>query len=43
MMIVTHNPSIAEMADIVVRMNSGEIVEEIHNVKKKHAEDLGWA
>ncbi|MBS7021264.1 MAG: ABC transporter ATP-binding protein [Firmicutes bacterium] len=43
MIIVTHNPSIADMANTVIRMNSGEIVEVRKNKKVKQAEDLRWA
>lgn len=41
--IVTHNPSIANMAHHVIKMNSGEIVSEIYNEKIVNAKDLGWA
>lgn len=41
--IVTHNPSIANMAHQVIKMNSGEIVEETYNKKVAKAADLGWA
>lgn len=43
MIIVTHNPSIADMADTVIRMNSGKVVEMKTNKKKVHAKDLRWA
>lgn len=43
MIIVTHNPSIAEMANTVIRMNSGHIVEVVHNKKLKSADELRWA
>lgn len=43
MIIVTHNPSIALMANIVIKMNSGEIKEIIKNKKVVNAEDLRWA
>ena len=43
MIIVTHNPSIASMADTVIRMNSGEILEISKNKKKLNALDLRWA
>ena len=43
MIIVTHNPSIALMANTVVRMNSGHIVEIIHNETVQSAESLRWA
>ena len=43
MIIVTHNPSIANMAHTVIKMNSGEIKEIIKNKKIMSAEDLRWA
>ena len=43
MIIVTHNPSIALMANTVIKMNSGKIVEIIHNKKVASAKDLRWA
>ncbi len=43
MIIVTHNPSIASMANTVIKMNSGRIVEVIKNKKTSDAEDLRWA
>lgn len=43
MIIVTHNPSIALMANTVIKMNSGKIKEIIHNKEVKDAEDLRWA
>lgn len=41
--VVTHNPSIALMANTVIRMNSGHIVDITHNKKIKQAEELRWA
>lgn len=43
MIIVTHNPSIALMANTVIRMNSGKIVEIIKNKKIIDAKELRWA
>lgn len=43
MIIVTHNPSIADMANTVIKMNSGKIVEITKNKKIKDAKDLRWA
>lgn len=40
--VITHNAAIAEMADRVVRMRSGEIVEITVNRIKKHPADLLW-
>lgn len=39
---VTHNMNIAEMADTVIKMNSGEISEIYTNDKKKNAYEIGW-
>lgn len=41
--IVTHNPSIALMANTVIKMNSGKIVELRQNNEIKSANDLRWA
>lgn len=43
MILVTHNPSIALMANTVIKMNSGKIVEIIKNKEVKSAKDLRWA
>lgn len=43
MIVVTHNPSIALMANTVIRMNSGNIVEIVHNETVKSANELRWA
>lgn len=40
--VITHNAAIAEMADRVLRMRSGEIVEERRNEKKASPADLIW-
>ena len=40
--IVTHNPSIAKIANTVIKMNSGEIVEKYHNEKTVSASQLRW-
>lgn len=42
MIMVTHNRNIAEMADTVVSMNSGRIVEVCKNPQKKTAYEIGW-
>ena len=39
---VTHNQNIAEMANTVVKMNSGKIVEVYVNEKQKTAYEIGW-
>ncbi|MCL2083852.1 MAG: ABC transporter ATP-binding protein [Oscillospiraceae bacterium] len=42
MVMVTHNANIAEMAGMVVRMNSGNIVETRINGSRKTAYEIGW-
>ncbi len=39
---VTHNANIAEMADTVIRMNSGRVVEKFSNNSRKSAYEIGW-
>lgn len=39
---VTHNRNIAEMADTVIKMNSGKILETFVNDTKKTAYEIGW-
>lgn len=39
---VTHNQNIAETADVVVKMNSGKIIETAENAHKKSAYEIGW-
>lgn len=39
---VTHNLNIAQMADTVVKMNSGKITEIYSNSEKKTAYEIGW-
>ena len=39
---VTHNQNIAEMANTVVKMNSGKISEVCTNEKQKNAYEIGW-
>lgn len=41
--IVTHNPSISNMANTTIRLNSGSIVENVHNENILDAESIGWA
>ena len=40
--LITHNASIADMADKVFRMRSGEIVEVTTNVVRKPPKELSW-
>ncbi len=39
---VTHNLNIAEMADTVIKMNSGKISEIYSNKMRKNAYEIGW-
>ncbi len=41
--VITHNPNIAFMADTVIKMNSGCIVEIVKNDTKKKASEIKWA
>ena len=42
MVMVTHNVNIADMAETVIKMNSGVIVEAINNSVSKSAYEIGW-
>lgn len=42
MVMVTHNQNIAEMANTVISMNSGRIVEQYHNDNPKSAYEISW-
>ncbi len=42
MIMVTHNVNIAEMADTVIKMNSGKITEIYKNNNPKTAYEIGW-
>ena len=42
MVMVTHNQNIADMANTVIRMNSGRIVGEYHNENQKTAYEIAW-
>jgi len=39
---ITHNENIAEMANTIVKINSGRIIETINNNKPKNAYEIGW-
>lgn len=39
---VTHNTNIAQMAQRVVKMNSGKIIEQYENKAPKTAYEIGW-
>ncbi|MCP5277514.1 MAG: ABC transporter ATP-binding protein [Thiobacillus sp.] len=40
--LITHNAGIADMADRVIRLSDGHIVEERRNTEKKAAQELSW-
>jgi putative ABC transport system ATP-binding protein len=40
--VITHNASIAAMADRVIRLSSGRIVEETRNARRAAARELAW-
>lgn len=42
MVMVTHNPGISQMAEKVIKMNSGRIVETYKNETRKSAFEIGW-
>lgn len=42
LVMVTHNPNIAEMADTVIKMNSGKITETFRNAVQKSAYEIAW-
>ncbi len=42
MIMVTHNLNIADMAETVVKMNSGKIVGIYKNTERKSAYEIGW-
>lgn len=39
---ITHNENIAEMANTIIKINSGKIVEVLNNKKQKTAYEIGW-
>ncbi len=39
---VTHNTNISEMANTVIKMNSGKIIEISYNENQKSAYEIGW-
>lgn len=39
---VTHNANIADMADTVIRMNSGTVTETVFHAAPKNAYEIGW-
>ncbi len=42
LIVITHNADIAQMADRVIRMRSGEIIEDVMNQKPLMAEEIKW-
>ncbi len=42
MVMVTHNQNIAQIADTVISMNSGRIVNQSHNDNPKSADEIAW-
>lgn len=42
MIMVTHNPHIAQMAETIISMNSGRIISIQKNQKQKSAWEIGW-
>lgn len=42
MVIITHNPNIAQMGDRIIKMNSGTIHNVYQNVDKKRVRDIKW-
>lgn len=42
MIMVTHNTNIADMANTVIKMNSGRIIETYENKTPKTAYEIGW-
>lgn len=42
MVMVTHNRGISQMADTVIKMNSGKIVDTFKNTERKNAFEIGW-
>lgn len=42
MVMVTHNQNIAEMANTVIRMNSGKVIAEYRNEQIRSAYDIQW-
>ena len=40
--LITHNPSIGAMADRIIKLNSGEVVEDYKNKTKLDASEISW-
>ncbi|WP_434414739.1 ABC transporter ATP-binding protein [symbiont of Argiope bruennichi] len=41
--IVTHNPNIAELSDYVIKVGNGKIVDQYENLNKKSPQDISWS
>jgi putative ABC transport system ATP-binding protein len=41
--LITHNPAIGQIADRIIKMNSGEIVQDFMNHVKKDALEISWS
>ncbi len=41
--LITHNPNIAKMADRIVKLNSGEVIESKENKNKQKAKTISWS
>ena len=41
--LITHNPSIGLMADRIIKMNSGNVVDIYINQSKKEAQEISWS
>ena len=41
--LITHNPAITQIADRVIKMNSGRVVENVINFEKTDASVLSWS
>ena len=39
---ITHNENIAEMANTIIKINSGRIIETVKNKTQKTAYEIGW-
>ncbi len=40
--LITHNPSISVMGDRIIKLNSGQVVDDIRNANKKRASEIKW-
>lgn len=42
LVIITHNPGIALIGDRIIKINSGQIIEEIQNKRRTNPKDIPW-